>query len=73
MTDETANLVLDHLRHMRAQLGRVEDKVDTLVLRVGVLERHGATFHTSETAQNIEIDRVNIRLDRIERRLDLTE
>jgi polyhydroxyalkanoate synthesis regulator phasin len=73
MTDETTNLVLEHLRHMRGQLGRVEEKVDTLILRVGLIERHIANFHVSEAAQNAELDRVNKRLDRIERRLELTE
>ncbi len=73
MTEETTNLVLDHLRHLRAQLGRVEDKVDALYGRMGIVERHIATVHVSEAIQNSEIDRVNIRLDRIERRLELTE
>ena len=73
MTDETTSLVLEHLRHMRGQLGRVEEKVDTLILRVGLIERHTANFHVSEATQNSELDRVNIRLDRIEKRLELAE
>ena len=73
MTEETISLVLEHLRHMRQQLARVEEKIDTLILRVGLIERHVANFHVSEAAQNAELDRVNKRLDRIERRLELTE
>ncbi|MEQ1673018.1 MAG: hypothetical protein ABL893_19375, partial [Hyphomicrobium sp.] len=73
MTDDTTSLVLEHLRHMRQQLGRVEEKVDTLILRVSLIERHVANFHVSEAAQNTELDRVNQRLDRIERRLELRE
>ena len=73
MTDETTSLVLEHLLHMRQQLARVEEKVDTLILRVGLVERHVANAHVSEAAQNTEVDRVNMRLDRIERRLELSE
>ena len=42
MTDETTSLVLEHLRHMRQQIGRVEQKVDTLIVRIGLIERHVA-------------------------------
>ncbi len=73
MTDEATSLVLEHLRHMRAQLGRVEEKVDTLISRVGLVERHVANFHVSEVEQNVEADRIAKRLDRIERRLELND
>lgn len=73
MTEDTTSLVLEHLRHMRGQLARVEDKVDTLIIRVGLIERHIANLHVSEAAQNAELDRVNKRLDRIEQRLELAE
>ncbi|MBX9684844.1 MAG: hypothetical protein K2X41_13755 [Hyphomicrobium sp.] len=73
MIDETASLVLEHLHHMRGQRARVEEKVDILITRVGLVERHVANAHVGEATQNAELDRVNKRLDRIEKRLELAE
>jgi tetrahydromethanopterin S-methyltransferase subunit G len=73
MTEETTQLVLEHLRHMRQRLHRVDEKVDTVILRLGIIEGHVANFHVSEAGQNLEIDRVKMRLDRIEKRLDLSD
>lgn len=73
MDDDARSLVLEGLQHMRAQLGRVEEKVDTLISRVGLVERHVANFHVSEVEQNVEADRIAKRLDRIERRLELND
>ena len=39
MTDETTSRVLERLRPMRGQLGRVEETVDTLIIRVGERSR----------------------------------
>lgn len=48
MTEETTSRVLERLRHMRGQLGRVEEKVDTLIIRVGERsrQRRGSEFGT---------------------------
>jgi tetrahydromethanopterin S-methyltransferase subunit G len=73
MTEEATQLVLEHLRHMRQRLGRVDEKVDTVILRLGIIEGHVANFHVSEASQHLEIDRVKTRLDRIEKRLELSD
>ena len=39
MTEVTTSRVLERLRHMRGRLGRVEEKVDTLIIRVGERSR----------------------------------
>lgn len=73
MTEEMTNLVLEQLRHIRQRVDRTDEKVDTVILRLGIIEGHVANFHVSEAGQNLEIDRIRNRLDRIERRLELPE
>jgi hypothetical protein len=70
MTDGSDNIVLEHLRHVRQQLQRLDEKVDTVNLRLGIFEGHVANFRVSEAAQNVEIDWIKQHLDRIERRLE---
>lgn len=71
MADENTNVVLEHLRHIRNRIDRLDEKVDTVILRLGVIEGHVANFHVSKAGQNHEIDRLKSRVDSIERRLEL--
>jgi hypothetical protein len=73
MTEETTNLVLEHLRHIRAVVDETRGDVKRLVLRTGLIEQNFATSQVSEAGQNLEIDRIKERLDRIERRLELSD
>ena len=73
MTDETTNLVLEHLRLIRGIVDETREDVKRLVLRAGVTEHTQATFHLSEANQNLEIDRISARLARIERRQELAD
>ena len=66
MADETTNLVLEHLRHIRGQLdGMARDIHDMKIWATNVEEGLALV--------NRRLDRVDERLDRIERRLDLVE
>ena len=73
MADEINNLVLEHLRHIRAVVDETREDVKRLVLRTGLIEQNFATFQVSEAGQNLEIDRIKERLNRIERRLELVD
>jgi hypothetical protein len=73
MTDETSNLVLEHLRHIRAVVDETREDVKRLILRTGLIEQNFATCQVSEAGQNLEIDRIKERLSRIERRLELVD
>ena len=73
MTDETTNIVLEHLRHIRARVDGLTDDVRQVILRLGAIERHVAGLHISDVSQNAEIDLIKTRLERVERRLELTE
>jgi hypothetical protein len=73
MTEDTTNLVLEHLRHMRLMISRIDEKLETVILRLSIIEGHVANFHVSEAAQNAELDRIKRRLDRVEHRLELAD
>jgi tetrahydromethanopterin S-methyltransferase subunit G len=73
MSTESDNLVLEHLRHIRARVDGLADDMKIVVSRLGVIEGHVANFHVSEAVQNVELDRIKLRLDRVERRLDLVD
>ena len=66
MTDESTNLILEHLRRIRADIGDL--KQDNLEIKqwLGFLESQYASLSS-------RVDRIDARLDRIERRLDLVE
>jgi tetrahydromethanopterin S-methyltransferase subunit G len=71
MTEDTSNVVLEHLRYIRTRLDSVETAVQQLTMRFSAVEGHIAADHVNEAVQNSEIDRLKLRVDRIERRLEL--
>ena len=79
MTDDVANLMLEHMTRFQASLDRVEGKVDDLITRfsdlgssVALAVQRLASLSAAKAAQRVSIDNINSRLDRIERRLELT-
>jgi hypothetical protein len=52
MTEETTNLVLEHLRHIRSRVDGLTDDMRQVVLRLGAMERHLAGLHISDVSQN---------------------
>ncbi|MHB0887236.1 MAG: hypothetical protein ACYC07_00775 [Acidithiobacillus sp.] len=79
MTDNTENLMLEHLKRFQVVLDRVERKLDDLTRRVGNLEmsvagvrRDLAHLEENDAAMSIRMDYLNERVERIERRLELT-
>ena len=66
MTDETANLILEHLRYLRGGMDALREDVRNVKIRLTHVEEGMAGV-------NRRIDRIEDRLDRIERRLDLTD
>jgi hypothetical protein len=73
MSEETTNLVLEHLRHIRSRVDGLADDMRQVILRLGAQDRHLVGLQISEVGQNTEIDRIKERLQRIERRLELTD
>jgi len=66
MADEPINLVLEHLRAIRADLAEVKEGVRNLQVRMTSVEENMA-------AMNRRLDSIDRRIDRIERRLELVD
>jgi predicted nucleic acid-binding Zn-ribbon protein len=62
----TDNLVLEHLRAIRATVDRLADDTVEIKGRLGLLEQQYANIST-------RLDRLDDRVHRIEKRLDLVE
>lgn len=73
MTDETTNLVLEHLKKFQTQLTRVEDRIGTMSEDMRAMKQHMAAFMQFEATQDAEIASVKVQLERIERRLELRD
>lgn len=66
MSSSTENLVLEHLRAIRATQDRHSDDLLEIKERLGFLEQQYASISR-------RVDRIDERLERVERRLDLVE
>ncbi len=80
MADDIDNIVIEHLRAIRGQLGRMDNQLTDVGQRMTGLERAVASLGTSlahhgdaGALQAHRIDGLAARLDRIERRLDFKE
>jgi chromosome segregation ATPase len=73
MADEPNNIVLEHLRHIRRAVDRLELDLTDVKSRVSVLEQVQGQILTLLGTMNQRMDRFEERLGRIERRLDLAE
>lgn len=80
MTENTDNIVLEHLRHIRSKVDQTADDVKDLKGRMLRLEsamlsvkREVADGYEAEIHQQITNARIVERLDRIERRLEIQD
>ena len=64
--DETDNIVLEHLRHIRSAVDGLRDDMREVKGRLGILESQYANLSN-------RLDRVDGRIERIERRLNLAD
>lgn len=67
------NLILEHLKAIRADLSRVDGKVDGIQAQLNTLNQHMAAFFLSETHQDSELASIKARIDLIERRLEIVD
>jgi hypothetical protein len=80
MTENAENLVLEHLRAIRATQDYHSQKLQDIKLRLSSIERSQARSHADyaelygdHARQQATIDRLNDRLGRVERRLELQD
>ncbi len=70
---EPDNLVLEHLRAIRSEMGKMADYMHTLGVEMTAIRQHPAGVVTLQDHDHGNIADIKHRLDRIERRLELVE
>lgn len=73
MTEETENLVLEHLGAIREWQRQADQHFSDIVMRLGAIEHHIAGLNMSTAQHSTDIDRIKARRDRIEKRLELSD
>lgn len=73
MTSDTENIILEHLRHIRAGQERLGQDMREVKERLGIIEQQVAALHTQYANLSTRIDRLEVRIERIEKRLGLIE
>lgn len=73
MTAEIDNLVLEHLRAIRADLADVRREVAGNSVQISAMGQQPAGLTTAVYASKSDLDDINRRPDRVERRLELTD
>lgn len=78
MTDSIDNLLLEHLKAIRADIGTIKADLKENTSRLGRIEvavaglRRDIAHNEESTAeQSLRIDRINERIERIERHLEI--
>ena len=73
------NIILEHLRAMRADLSGIRDdmsevkqRLTGLEVAVGGIKRDTGDLYTENASQHIRYDRLAARIEKIERRLELS-
>jgi len=80
MADHVENIILEHLRAIRTDIGSIKDDVrdikqrlTSLEVAVAGLRRDNSNLYSDVVDQHARYDRLVERVERIERRLDLAE
>lgn len=73
MADGPDNLMLEHLRAIREEMGKMADYMQTLSVEMTAIRQHLAGVVTLQDHDHGDIAAIKHRLDRIERRLELAE
>lgn len=73
MTDNVENLVLEHLRALRADMGEVKQRLSSLDLQMAAMGQQLAGLTTAVYGSKSDMEDFRRRLERVERRLDLRE
>ncbi len=73
MNEKVENLLLEHLRAIRTDVGRMSDDMRVLRAEMTAVRQHVSGLGTLQDQDHSDIAAIKVRLDRIERRLDLVE
>ena len=72
MTETVENLILEHLRAIRTDVGTLKDDNVFIKARMSSIEHQMAGVHADFATINSRMDSVEKRLDRIEKRLEFS-
>lgn len=73
MTDSIDNLVIEHLRVIRCDVGDVKERLDRMDLRLSAIEQTIGSLYALSASDRDTLQAVIERVERIERRLELNE
>lgn len=73
MTENTENLVLEHLRAIRADIGDIKDRVTQVELNTAMLGQKRGALTTAVYSGKNETQDLWRRVERIEQRLELSD
>ena len=73
MTENIENLVLEHLRAIRADIGDIKDRLTQVELNTAMLGQQLGALTTAVYSGKNEAQELRRRVERIERRLDLRD
>jgi hypothetical protein len=70
---EPDNLMLEQLRGIRGELGKVANEMQTMRVEMTAMRQHMAGMMTIQEHDHVDIAGIKSRLERIEKRLELAE
>jgi len=71
--DEPDNLVLEQLRAIRAEMGKMANGMQTMSAEMTAVRQHPGGVVTIQEHDHTDIAEIKVRLDRIGRRLELSD
>ena len=73
MTADTENLVLEHLRAIRAKQDQHDERLNRIELRLSAIEQTVGSLYALSGSDREIVNSLTRRVERIERRLELSE
>ena len=70
MADENDNLVLEHLRHIRAKVDRIDQRAGIVELRLSTVESHMIGLIRAESDHYANLEQLNRRVEKLERNVE---
>ena len=73
MNEKVENLILEHLRSLRADVASMKDEMSGVRQEMVIVRQHMAGLLGAQALHDTEIATLKVRLDRIEKRLELAD
>jgi phage shock protein A len=73
MNTTSDNLVLEHLRAIRADMADVKSEMRDIKARLASIESYIATLHGDQTRTGVKLDDIVQRVERLEKRAGLVD